>query len=435
MERRHSRWRLLRRLFPSLPQTRRQSPPRRQRRRHRIRPSTSSSDGRRTFNPTARNEPDKVTPNSANLAARLARVRQKLDTLSLDALVVTCAVNVRYLSNHVGSSGILVLTEDAAHLLVDFRYREAVQGLQQSPSACPGLVVHDVPASYDEALLDCLGEIGISTVGFEAVHLSVAKHDWLVRVSEARSLTVAWRATDRVVEEARLVKDTAEVETIRDAASRLGPVAEAVFRATRAGRSERAVAAALESAMREAGYDRLAFDTIVASGPHAALPHYRAGDRILAAGDLVVLDFGGVLDGYCCDLTRTVSIGPPSSEARRLYTAVYDAHQAAIAAIRPGVESSAIDAAARTLLTSRGLGEAFGHGTGHGLGLDVHEEPRITRPRPDVPSVPLVPGMVFTVEPGAYVAGFGGVRIEDDVLVTDTGCEVLTSVPRELMAL
>ena len=176
-------------------------------------------------------------------------------------------------------------------------------------------------------------------------------------------------------------------------------------------------------------------DTIVASGPHSALPHYRAGTRVLATGDLVVLDFGGVLDGYCCDLTRTVSIGPPSSEARRLYTAVYDAQQAAIAAIRPGVESTAVDAAARSLLASRGLGDAFGHGTGHGLGLDVHEEPRITRSRPDVPSVPLVPGMVFTVEPGAYLSGFGGVRIEDDVLVTETGCEVLTSVPRELMAL
>jgi Xaa-Pro aminopeptidase len=376
-----------------------------------------------------------VRPSSAYLAARHARVRQNLDTLTLDALVVTCAANIRYLSNHAGSSGFLVLTEDAVHLLVDFRYREAVQMLRQSASACPGLVVRDVPASYDEALLDCLRDIGVSTVGFEAAHVSVAKHDWWQRTAEARSLNVAWRATEKVVEEARLVKDAPEVATLRDAASRLAPVADAVFRVARAGRTERGVAAAIEAAMRDAGYDRQAFDTIVASGPHAALPHHRAGDRILVEGDLVVLDFGGVLDGYCCDLTRTVSIGPPSAEARRLYTAVYDAQQAAIAAIRPGVESTAVDAAARSLLTARGLGDAFGHGTGHGLGLDVHEEPRITRPRPDVPSVPLVPGMVFTVEPGAYLAGFGGVRIEDDVLVTETGCEVLTNVPRELLAL
>jgi Xaa-Pro aminopeptidase len=353
----------------------------------------------------------------------------------LDALVITCAANIRYLTSHAGSSGVLVLTEDAAHLLVDFRYREAVQMLQRSGSAPPGLVVRDVPASYDEALLDCLREIGVSTVGFEAAHVSVSRHDWWHRTSEARSLNMAWRATEKVVEEARLVKDAPEVETLRDAASRLAPVADAVFHAARAGRTERSVAAAIEAAMRNAGYERQAFETIVASGPHAALPHYRAGDRMLTAGDLVVLDFGGVLDGYCCDLTRTVSIGPPSSEARRLYTAVYDAQQAAIAAIRPGVESTAVDAAARSLLAARGLGDAFGHGTGHGLGLDVHEEPRIMPPRPDVPSVPLVPGMVFTVEPGAYLAGFGGVRIEDDVLVTETGCEVLTSVSRELLAL
>jgi Xaa-Pro aminopeptidase len=374
-------------------------------------------------------------PTSGHLAARQSRVRQRLDSLSLDALVVTCAANIRYLSNHTGSSGVLVLTRASVHLLVDFRYREAVQMLQQSSSACPCLVVRDVPASYDDALLQCLGDIGASTAGFEAAHVSVAKHDWWRRTAETRRLDIAFRPTERAIEEARLIKDASEVATLRDAAARLTSVAASVFEATRAGKSERAVAAALESAIRRAGYERLAFDTIVASGPHAALPHHVAGDRVLAEGDLVVLDFGGVLDGYCCDLTRTVSIGPPSSEARRLYTAVYDAQQAAIAAIRPGVESTAVDAAARGVLEARGLGDAFGHGTGHGLGLDIHEEPRITRPRADVTSVPLVPGMVFTIEPGAYVPGFGGVRIEDDVLVTETGCEVLTTVSRELRTL
>jgi Xaa-Pro aminopeptidase len=395
----------------------------------------SSRDGWPRSTLAAPNAADVGLPTSSQLAARQARARQRLDTLSLDALVVTCASNVRYLSNHSGSSGVLVLTRESVHLLVDFRYREAVQMLQRSPAACPGLVVHDVPASYDEALLQCLGDIGASTVGFEAGHVSVARHEWWRRTVEARRLDLAFRPTEKVIEEARLIKDAAEVATLRDAAARLTSVAASVFAATRAGASERAVAAAIESAIRDAGYERLAFDTIVASGPHGALPHHRAGDRLLEPGDLVVLDFGGVLDGYCCDLTRTVSIGPPSSEARRLYTAVYDAQQAAIAAIRPGVESTAVDAAARDLLGARGLGDAFGHGTGHGLGLDIHEEPRITRPRTDVESIPLLPGMVFTIEPGAYVPGFGGVRIEDDVLVTETGCEVLTSVPRELLAL
>src|SRR5581483_3827670 len=159
----------------------------------------------------------------------------------------------------------------------------------------------------------------------------------------------------------------------------------------------------------------MAFDTIVASGPHSAMPHYRACTRVLADGDLGVLDFGGVLDGYCCDLTRTVSIGAPSTEARRLYDAVRDAHAAAVAAVKPGIEASAVDAAARTVLSDRGLGDAFGHGTGHGLGLDIHEEPRVGKPRADVPPVTLAAGMIFTIEPGAYLAGFAGVRIEDDV--------------------
>jgi len=147
----------------------------------------------------------------------------------------------------------------------------------------------------------------------------------------------------------------------------------------------------------------------------------------------VVLDFGGVLDGYCSDLTRTVAVGTPDAEARRVHAAVLEAQQAAIAAVRPGVHASSIDAVARTILEHHGLGDAFGHGTGHGLGLDVHEQPRITRPRPDMPPVTLAPGMVFTIEPGAYLAGWGGVRIEDDVLVTDAGCDVLTPGRRDLL--
>jgi Xaa-Pro aminopeptidase len=371
-------------------------------------------------------------PPSSVLGARHVRVRRALETLTLDGLIVTNPVNIRYLSNHTGTAGTLVVTEDAMHLLVDFRYDESVRQLQASAAACPSLRVWPVPASYDEALLRCLAEIGAATVGFEATHLTVARHDWLVRSAAARQMRLTFRQTERVVEEARAVKDEAEIRVLREAAARLTAVASAGLGAVRRGVRERDVAQVLESAMRDAGYERLAFDTIVASGPHSALPHYRAGDRVLADGDLVVLDFGGVLDGYCCDLTRTVTVGSPSPEAQRLHAAVRDAQQAAIAAVRPGVATTAVDAAARNVLVERGLGDAFGHGTGHGLGLDVHEEPRITRPRPDVPDVPLQPGMVFTIEPGAYLPGFGGVRIEDVVLVTETGCEVLTSVPSGL---
>lgn len=374
-------------------------------------------------------------PSTAALAARHARIRDSLETLGLDALIVTPPANIRYLSNHAGSAGILVLARDAAHLLVDFRYHEAVRALQASPSACPGLRMWDVPASYEEALIECLAEIGVTTVGFEAAHVTVARHEWWRETIAGRGLDLTLRSTERVVEQARMIKDASEIATLRDAAARLTTVMPTVLSEVAAGTSERTIAAAIESAMRHAGYERVAFDTIVASGPHSAMPHYRAGTRTLAVGDLVVLDFGGVLDGYCCDLTRTVSIGPPSREARRVYDAVRDAHAAAIAAVRPGIEASAVDAAARDLLRDRGLGEAFGHGTGHGLGLDVHEEPRIGKPRADRPPVTLAPGMVFTIEPGAYLPGFGGVRIEDDVLVTDSGCELLTTLPRELLTL
>jgi Xaa-Pro aminopeptidase len=372
-------------------------------------------------------------PASVVLAARHARLRQRLESQSLDALVVTCLPNIRYLSNHVGSAGVFVITREGAYLLVDFRYREVVASLQRSSSACPDLAVRDVPASYDEALLACLGDLDVSVVGFEAAHVAFATHARWQRMAETGKCDVTFTATDSVVEDARAVKDAFEIATLREAAARLTVVAQSALEAVRAGDTEWAVAGVIDAAIREAGYERPAFETIVASGPNAARPHHHPGDRVLADGDLVVLDFGGVLKGYCSDLTRMASVGVPSADARRLYDSVYDAHQAAIAVVRPGVESSAVDAAARNLLEARGLGEAFGHSTGHGLGLDVHELPRIARARADAAAVRLEPGMVFTVEPGAYVPGIGGVRIEDDVVVTETGCEVLTSVPHGLL--
>jgi Xaa-Pro aminopeptidase len=370
---------------------------------------------------------------AAFLGARHAAIRRSLEALSLDALIVSTPANIRYLTNHAGSAGTLVATGGAMHLLVDFRYREAIRALQQSEAACPSLQVWDVAGSYDEALLDCLAGIGVSAVGFEAGHLTVARHEWLVRTAAARTLGVTFRLTEGIVEQARVIKDAGELIRLREAARRLTPVAQAAFAAVTPGVSERAVAARIEAAIREAGFERPAFDTIVASGPNGALPHYRAGDRVLERGDLVVLDFGGVLDGYCSDLTRTVALAPPSAEAHRVHQAVREAQQAAIDAVKPGVATTDVDRAARRVLEAHGLGEAFGHGTGHGLGLDVHEDPRVTRPRADVAPVTLEPGMVFTIEPGAYLPGWGGVRIEDDVLVTDHGREVLTSVSYALI--
>ncbi len=371
-------------------------------------------------------------PGSDVLAARHARVRSALEATGLEALIVTTPANIRYLANHIGSAGTLIVTPDDLQLLVDFRYKESVRTRQDSPAACPGLRIIDVPESYDEALVSATMASPARIIGIEAGHLTVARQEWLIRTWQSRSADITLRSTERFIERFRAVKDAAEVSVLREAARRLTAVAETAFDSIRVGLAEREVAAVIETALRRAGYERPSFDTIVASGPNSALPHYRAGDRALHDGDLVVLDFGGVLDGYCSDLTRTVTVGNPSPEARRLHAAVLEAQSAAIDAVKPAVTTADVDGAARRVLVGHGLGEAFGHGTGHGLGLDVHEEPRVSKPRPDVPPERLEPGMVFTIEPGAYVPGFGGVRIEDDVLVTETGCEVLTSVPREL---
>jgi Xaa-Pro aminopeptidase len=288
--------------------------------------------------------------------------------------------------------------------------------------------------SYDEALVDILRREGSLRIGIEAAYLPVSRFNAMSAGLAARATlpvesadgTPALVPTERLVERARIIKDSVEIATLREAGRRLGLIAGRVAGFVVEGRTERSIAAEIDTAIRDAGFSRPAFETIVASGPNSVLPHARPTERAVRAGDPTVLDFGGVYDGYCVDLTRTVQLGAATEALQQLYAAVAEAQQAAIAAVRPGVASSAIDAAARSVLERYGLAEAFGHGTGHGLGLEVHEEPRIARQSPRLPDPVVEPGMVFTIEPGAYVPGIGGVRIEDDVLVTETGCEVLT---------
>jgi Xaa-Pro aminopeptidase len=272
-------------------------------------------------------------------------------------------------------------------------------------------------------------------IGFEAAHLTVNRHTWLLDALGRHGSAHQLVATEGIVERARARKDDYEIATLREAARRLSRVAEHVITDVRAGQTERELAMAIDQRIRLAGFSKPAFDTIVAAGPNAAIPHARPGERTLTEGDLVVLDFGGVYDSYCVDLTRTVSVGRAGARARDVYAAVLEAHDLAIAAVAPGRSRFDIDAAARDALGARGLGEAFGHGTGHGLGIEVHEDPRISRRRPDVDpyDAPVETGMVFTIEPGAYLPGWGGVRIEDDVLVTDAGVEVLTGVTTDLI--
>jgi Xaa-Pro aminopeptidase len=354
----------------------------------------------------------------------------------LDALIVVHLPNVRYLTGFAGSAAIAVLTPEELVFITDGRYTTTIETVVAP--ACPGLRLVRVDPSYDATLARVMQSSGARAVGFEAAYMTVKRFDWL-RAALSSAAGPALAPIERAVEAIRVVKDAAEQETFRQAGRLLDAVAGEVLRTVTAGLRECDLAAEIDYRLRRGGFEKPAFDTIVASGPHAAMPHARPDDRVLAWGDLVVLDFGGVYDGYCVDLTRTVSVGEPHPEARRLYAAVAEAQLAGVRAVRPGAPVTDVDEAARGVLERLGLGAAFSHAAGHGLGLEIHEEPRVGPRRANIPGVPpagtdlvLEPGVVITVEPGAYVPGVGGVRIEDDVLVTQDGVEWLTHVPREL---
>jgi Xaa-Pro aminopeptidase len=377
---------------------------------------------------------------SVTLKRRHQLVREAAARRQVDAVVVTTRSNILYLTNFTGSAAIVVVTPDRIHFVTDFRYVTALESLQQSPHACPDLDLTVVDGAYDPTLVRLVDSLGLDRLGFEAANMTVSRRDWLVAAFGRDGRTTPTLVpTEQLVERIRVRKDPDEIETLRKAASLLSEVARGVFEEIVHGRTERDVALAIDNRIRSAGFERPAFDTIMASGPRAALPHATPGERRLSEHDLVVLDFGGVYDSYCVDLTRTVSVGRADDRAREVHAAVLEAHDRAIRTVEPGTSRFAVDAAARDWLTARGMGEAFGHGTGHGLGIDIHEDPRITRPTPDVPGDDgdreLAAGMVFTIEPGAYFPGWGGVRIEDDVLVTDHGVDVLTNVTTHLLEL
>ncbi len=376
---------------------------------------------------------------SAALKRRHEAVRAASARAGVDALIVTSRSNILYLTNFAGSSGIVVMTPDRVQFITDFRYVTALEGLQQSALACPDLQLTVVEGTYDTTLARLLTSLGMARVAFEAADVTVSRHNWLTATLAAKAGAPHLVPLEQTVEHIRLRKDDYELSMLRESAERLSRVAVGVFTEVRAGRTEREVAMAIDGRIMAAGFERPAFDTIVASGPNSALPHAHPGERRLSENDLVVLDFGGVYRSYCSDLTRTVVVGTASGRAREVHAAVLEAHDCAIRAVAPGRSRFAIDAAARDLLTERGLGEAFGHGTGHGLGIDIHEDPKVTRrtseTTPGADDELVDAGMVFTIEPGAYLAGWGGVRIEDDVLVTPHGVEMLTSVTTDLLEL
>lgn len=359
-------------------------------------------------------------------ALRLARLRARLSESGADAVVITELNNIRYLTGFAGSAGMLVVAASACRLLIDGRYDEVVKEGQRSGAISRCDVVR--VKKYDSSLVDVLAEGGWHRVAFEADHTTVSQHGrWLSGLPDTLLVpTYDW------VESGRIKKDGREIEILRQAAQRLSDVARTLGSVVAVGRTEREVAAGINTALGHAGFEKPAFDTIVATGPNSAYPHARPTDRTIQKGDLVLLDFGGVLEGYCVDLTRMAGAGRVGADCQSLYQAVRQARDAGVAAVRPGSLTSEVDSAARQVLEQHQFGSAFVHGTGHGLGLDVHEAPRVGPGDPSE-AVRLEPGMVVTIEPGAYVVGLGGVRLEDDVLVTAEGQEVLTTAPLDLL--
>lgn len=370
------------------------------------------------------------------LVARLRRVSAGLDRAGLDALVVTHVPNIRYLTGFGGSSAVAVIAGNRLVFITDGRY--ATEVAEVVKPACPPLELVVVDSTYDDALARVVAGLEARRVGVEGAYLSVARFNLLVsKLSAGGGPRPDLLLADRLIEAERLRKDAAEIVLFREAAAMLDEVAVGILDHVREGMREAEIAADIDWRIKRGGFERTSFETIVASGPNAALPHARPGHRALSRGDLVILDFGGVHGGYCVDMTRTVVVGESSAEARRLFDAVAAAQAAAIAEVRPGVTAGGVDAAARAALERVGLAGAFTHGTGHGLGLEIHEEPRVGPIRANAGGVQvavrdevLTPGVVITIEPGVYVPGMGGVRIEDDVLVTEEGAEVLTRAPR-----
>lgn len=368
---------------------------------------------------------------------RIAALRARFDLVGISALLVTHPANVFYLSNFRGTAGMLLVTAEDATLVVDARYATAAAALLEGSGGCPDLDLALVASSYEQTIVARVGQLdrlqGVHRLGIESAHMTVAQHQWFIDAFAGSTATL--RPTSGLVEEGRSVKDPDELSILRDAGRRVSSVMAEALRGLRPGRSEREVAADIDRAIVRAGFDRPAFETIVAAGSNTALPHARPGSRVLESADLVLLDFGGSLDGYCVDLTRVASLGPPDDDAREWHAAVRAAHAAALAVVRPGVAAGEVDTAARHAMAERGLAQAFTHGTGHGLGIEVHEAPRIGKrrePSDTLVEAPLRAGMVFTVEPGVYLPTRGGVRLEDDILVTETAYELLTNVPLDL---
>jgi Xaa-Pro aminopeptidase len=360
-----------------------------------------------------------------NYRVRLQAAGDELSKHRLDHLLVTHLPNIRYLSGFTGSSAVVLVSRERSILFTDGRYTE-----QAKEEVYDAKVMITTKQALPGAA-DWLGRRRGSrakglAVGIEAEHFTVADRR---RLAHLLPKHVRLREAPPLIEQARMIKDADEISLIRKAATTGARLFDTALNAIRPEAREIEVAAKMEYAAREAGAEGMSFETIIASGARSALPHGRASDVRIPGGGFVVCDFGVILHGYCSDRTRTVYVGAVTAEARRVYDAVLAAQQAAIDVVRPGIEVGTVDGAARKLLQKNGLARYFTHSTGHGVGLEIHEAPRLAQGQQEI----LRPGMVITIEPGVYLPGKWGVRIEDMVVVTEQDCEVLAPTQKEFM--
>ena len=357
--------------------------------------------------------------------ARQQKLREHLATTRFDALLLSHLPNIRYLCGFTGSAGLLFVEESGSVFFTDVRYdtqaHEEVKAAKVVIARKPSL------AAVAEFLTKRRKRGHGRIVGIESEHFTISEKK---RLAGLMPSGVRLKDAPSMVERFRMAKDPEEIGLIRNAVKLGAQIFETGLGVLRPGVKEVSVAAEMELAARRAGADGMSFDTIIAAGPRSALPHGRTSTQPIPSGAFVVCDFGVILSGYCSDETRTVWVGPVPGDAHSTYEAVREAQQAAIEAVRPGISVGEVDAAARKVLKKSGLGRYFTHSTGHGVGLEIHENPRVANGQHEI----LQPGMVITIEPGVYFPGKWGVRIEDMVVVTAGGCEVLTPTSKEFLA-
>jgi Xaa-Pro aminopeptidase len=352
---------------------------------------------------------------------RAKKLREKIAAAGGEAIIVASEVNRRYLSGFTGTHGVVLLSADRAALLTDFRYR-----LQAGEQAV-GFEIIEHGRDLNAAIAETLRSWGVSRLLYEDRHVTVAEQAlWAKSFAPAQLLPAGG-----IIEGLRMYKDAGELAVMQEAADLADRAFQYVLDKIKPGVTEYEIAAELEFYMRKNGATGPSFNTIVASGERSAMPHGVASGKKIGRDEFVTLDFGAYYKGYCSDLTRTVFVGKPADKHREIYSIVKEAQQYALDHLKPGMTGREGDALTRDIITRYGYGDHFGHGTGHGLGMEIHEEPRLSLTCDTV----LAPGMMVTVEPGIYLPGFGGVRIEDDVILTDSGIQILTRSPKELIVL